>query len=295
MMSANLSIELLRSFVAVVEMGSIQKATERIFLTQSALSLQIKRLEDLVGRPLFRRDGGRGLSITSVGTELLEYARQILALNDRALAALRADPEELLRLGVVQAFSESLLPQILRRFHAIHPGIRLEIRVAGTSDLLRALQSNQLDIAVGVSSQPDHSTIGHTPTCWLGKPALVKQDVVPLIALPEPCPFRRIALQALHDSDMKYRIALEVPDLASLQAALQAEMGVTCRPSSLSGVEHADVILPPLLPQLPQIHYTLHHTVPKKSSGWTFVEMLQQAFVAPRGGKGRSPVRRLTA
>lgn len=277
---ANLSIELLKSFVAVVEKGSIQKATEQIFLTQSALSQQIRRLEDIVQRPLFYREVNRKLTITPAGEELLAYARQLLALNDEAIAAVRGIGDAPLRVGVVQDFSEGMLPDILRRYREIHPDSRLEIRVAGSDALLQALELNQLDIALSVSSQPDDANIvGSRPTRWLGDPELATQKIVPIVVMGGSCPYRKIALQTLKRVHRQHFIAAEVQDLASLHAAVQAKLAVTCRPQSFARQEEAPVIEPPLLPPLPEIYYVLHHRVTEDQPGWTLKEMMRTSFI----------------
>ena len=114
-MATNLPTELLRSFVAIVDSGSMLKATERVFVTQSALSLQMKRLEETVLTPLFHRDGRR-LTLTPAGQALLVHAREILALNDRAVVALTGDAlVGPVRVGLVQDFAETLLSGVLAR------------------------------------------------------------------------------------------------------------------------------------------------------------------------------------
>src|SRR6185436_19517731 len=115
-MVTNLPTELLRSFVAIVDSGSMLRATERVFVTQSALSLQMKRLEETVQASLFQREGRR-LALTPAGQTLITYAREILATNDRAVSALNGDAlSGPARIGLVQDFAETLLPGVLARF-----------------------------------------------------------------------------------------------------------------------------------------------------------------------------------
>jgi DNA-binding transcriptional LysR family regulator len=275
----NLSIGLLRSFVAVVEMGSLQKATERIFLTQSALSQQIRRLEEIAQRPLFHRETNRRLTITPAGEQLLAYAREMLALNDRAISAVREERVAPLRVGVVQAFAESKLPDILQRFQARYSNVHLEIRVAGTKDLFKAFDDKNLDVVLGVSSESDQAgTVGQTPTFWLGDPDLAQRETVPLAVLGDGCPFRKIAFQALKRAGISYCIAAEVQDLASLHVAVQAKLAITCRPQPLSGLAGGTIIEPPMLPDLPPIHYVLQQAVDQDPAGRELVEMFRTAF-----------------
>src|SRR3954466_516766 len=150
-MVVNLPTELLRSFTAIVDAGSMLRATERVFVTQSALSLQMKRLEDLVQRPLFQREG-RKLTLTPVGKSLLSHAREILDANDRAVQALNGDvlagPA---RIGVVEDFAEALLSGVLAEFSEENPDTNVQVRVAGSADLLELMQSGQLDVLLCLS------------------------------------------------------------------------------------------------------------------------------------------------
>lgn len=259
-MTLNLPIELLRSFVAVVEQGSITRATERIFLSQSALSLQIKRLEEILQRPLFERDGKK-LVINAAGTELLAHAREILAANDRAVAALiDGGARQALRFGVVQDFADSTLPSILKRFSAEHPGVRLDIRMTGSTELIRAYRDRQLDIVLCLSLHDDDHAIARGGVHWIGAPELAEQAELPLVLLPEPYAYRTLALQALERDRRRYRIVVESPNVDGLRAALEAGLGVTARtldflPPSLA----ARMDIARGLPTLPDIRYVLYH------------------------------------
>src|SRR5580658_8377958 len=146
MMLVNLPTELLRSFAAIVDAGSMLRATGRVFVTQSALSLQMKRLEDLVQTSLFQREGRR-LSLTPAGQSLLSHAREILDANDRAVTALSGDvlagPA---RIGMMQDFAEALLGGVLVRFAQLNPETQVQVRVGDTAELLDLMQSGQLDV-----------------------------------------------------------------------------------------------------------------------------------------------------
>ena len=138
-MAVNLPMELLRSFVAIIDTGSMLQATERVFLTQSALSLQMRRLEELVRQPLFNRRGRR-LRLTPAGERLLRTARDILALNDQVLAALQGQAlSGSVRLGMNQDFAEIFLPGVLNEFITSYPEIQMQVRVGGSQELLDLL------------------------------------------------------------------------------------------------------------------------------------------------------------
>lgn len=250
-MPVNLPTNLLRSFVAIVDTGSMLGATEQVFVTQSALSLQIKRLEEMVQRPLFVRDWRR-LSLTPAGDLLLEYARRVLRLHDEAVAAVSAGAfVGPVRVGMVQDFADALLSGVLARFAALHPASQIYARVAGTAELQRLLERNQLDVIVGFSAADHPAAARCAPMAWYGEPELLGSDVVPLAVLESPCRFRDAAVAALEAAGRRYRIAVETPNLSTLRAAVQARLGVTCR-TELFGTELA--ALPPgALPALPPV------------------------------------------
>src|SRR5262249_22541844 len=134
-MTINLPTELLRSFVAVAETGSMNRAAARVCITQSCLSLQMRRLADIAEVAIFTRHRC-GLLLTYAGEELLVYARGILELNDRALASIgRAELVGPVRVGMVQDFAEPLLSGALVRFLARYPDVQLQVRVANTAAL----------------------------------------------------------------------------------------------------------------------------------------------------------------
>ncbi|MCA1972256.1 MAG: LysR family transcriptional regulator, partial [Caenispirillum sp.] len=142
--------DLLRTFVAVVDDGGMSAAGLRVGRSQSAVSLQVKRLEELVGAALFRRDS-RDLALTPAGDTLLPYARRLLALNEQALTALApARLTGVVRLGVVQDFAETALAGVLARFAEAHPNVALETRVGSSSALRDAVAHVGLDVCLAV-------------------------------------------------------------------------------------------------------------------------------------------------
>ena len=237
-MVVNLPTDLLRSFAAIVDAGSMLRATERVFVTQSALSLQMKRLEDLVQTQLFAR-AGRRLTLTPAGQSMLTHAREILAANDRAVTALNGDvlagPA---RIGFVQDFAETLLSGVLARFVRLNPETQLQVRVGNSTELFDLLHAGQMDVVLGISAQDDPAAVRTAPMKWLGKAALRRQEVLPLAMLEPPCRFRDAALAALEQAGRPHRIVLETPSLAALRAAVDSGLGLTCRTTSFHG--HGD-------------------------------------------------------
>lgn len=254
-MVVNLPTELLRSFAAIVDAGSMLRATERVFVTQSALSLQMKRLEDLVQTPLFKRDGRR-LTLTPAGQSMLSHAREILAANDRAVSALNGDvlagPA---RIGFVQDFAESLLSGVLARFTQLNPETQLQVRVGGSVELLDLMQADQMDVLLCMSAQDDPAAVRTAPMVWLGNADLARQEVLPLAVLERPCRFRDAALAALDQAGRPHRIVLETPSLAALRAAVESGLGLTCRTTHFMD---AAIDAEEGLPALPHVAYVRH-------------------------------------
>lgn len=228
-MVTNLPTELLRSFVAIVDSGSMLRATEKVFVTQSALSLQMKRLEETVLTPLFHREGRR-LILTPAGQALLPRAREILALNDKAVVALTGDAlAGPARVGLVQDFAETLLSGVLARFASLNPDTQLHVRVAGSPELLGLLEADRLDVVLCMGAADDPRAVQVTPMVWHGEAALAESAVLPIAILETPCRFRDAALAALERDGRPYRVAMETPSLSALRAAVQAGLAVTCR------------------------------------------------------------------
>ncbi|WP_242126286.1 LysR substrate-binding domain-containing protein [Sphingobium sp. Sx8-8] len=228
-MPVNLPTNLLRSFVAIVDTGSMLNASEQVFVTQSALSLQIKRLEELVQQTLFLREGRR-LNLTAAGEVLLDYARRVLLLHDEAVAAVSAGrfagPA---RIGMVQDFADTLLSGLLSRFSELHPDAQIYARVAGTAELQNLLERRELDIVLGFAAPNDPHAVTVAPMSWYGESLLAEREVIPLAVLEEPCRFREAAIRALEDAGLQWRITVETPNLATLKAAVSAGLGITCR------------------------------------------------------------------
>lgn len=250
-MAVNLPTNMLRSFVAIVDAGSMLNAAERVFVTQSALSLQIKRLEELVQKPLFHREGRR-LALTAAGELLLGYARRLLVLHDEALAAVTAGQfAGPVRVGMVQDFADLLLSGLLARFSELHADAQIFARVAGTAELQEMLARGQLDLLIGYAAPGDAQAVRTAPSVWFGDDALTLKAELPLVVLEKPCRFREAAIAALDAAGRPWRIAVETPNLSTLRAAIASGLGV----SSRTGLFLRDLpaVTPGLLPPLPDV------------------------------------------
>lgn len=227
----DLDLDLLRCFVLVAESRGFTAAGEALGLTQSAVSLRIKRLEEIVRRRLFRRTS-RAVELTREGETLLGYARRLLALNDEAVRRLIAPAVAgRLRLGVADHFIPRSLAPILARFARTYPDVRLEVEV-GRSHELRAKQADgRLDLVLG--KRREGETVGipiWTETVvWAAAPDWVAPPdrPLPLALLPEGCLFRERALAALARAGLAHEPVFTCDSLLGLAAAAQAGFALT--------------------------------------------------------------------
>jgi DNA-binding transcriptional LysR family regulator len=277
-MAVNLPTNMLRSFVAIVDTGSMLNASEQVFVTQSALSLQIKRLEELIQQPLFLREGRR-LELTAVGDLMLGYARRVLALHDEALTAISAGRfSGPVRIGMVQDFADLLLTGLLARFAELHPDAQIFARVAGTAELQEMLERGQLDVVIGYSGPADPHAIRTAPTHWLGDETLIAKTALPLAVLEKPCRFREAAIAALEAAGRPWRIAIETPNLSTLRAAVTAGLGLTCRTDIF--MRDLPTIIDPRLPALPDVSCIL---LTREQGGEAVTHLVELAGEAIRG------------
>jgi DNA-binding transcriptional LysR family regulator len=243
MSQTNFDVAALRSFVTGMELGSFAKAADRVGRSTSAVSAQIRKLEEQVGAPLFRK-AGRGLGLTDAGEVMLRYARRLVELNDESIVASRGtDLEGWVRLGLQEDFAESLLPGVLGRFARAHPKVRIEARVARNAELTDRLDAGELDLAlvwddVSLAIQARRAAganveVAKPPLHWIGSDALQwtpeSGEPLPLALFDGACMLCSLATDALDRAGIAWRVALTSPSLAGLWAAAAAGLGVTVR------------------------------------------------------------------
>ena len=252
-MLPDLPSPLLRSFVAVVDCGSLAAAAARVGRSESALSLQMSRLEDIVGKPLFDRDG-RALRINQVGSNLLAHSRAILGYIDVARAQLEPSATLPARIGIVQDFVDQVLRLTLKDLRTEDPKVSFEIVIGSTTELLQALGEDRIDTALCAGELPGTELISVFPMAWFGQENLLDEDVVPLLSITPPCPFLTAAQHALDAIGRPWRIAMTTPSLDGLRAATSAGLGIACR--TATGIE-LPALNDPRLPILPKICYSV--------------------------------------
>ena len=248
-----LDLLLLRSFVAVIDCGSIQLAAARVGRSQSAVSMQIRRLEEDVGRPLFQREG-RNLRPNPAGEDLLLHARRLLRLSDEALASLR-HPEAagVVRLGMPEDYAAHLLAPTLARFAREFPLAEIELTFDSSPALLRLGEAGKLDLAL-VTREPRQpfAVLRRERFVWAAAPdhGAWLRDPLPVALFEAGDIARRLAVEALQAADRRYRVVSSSHSLLGLIAVAQAGLAVvglaeSCLPPGLVRVGEAEG-LPPL-------------------------------------------------
>ncbi len=225
-------LELLRSFVSVVDAGGFTRAGERVHRTQSTVSQQIKRLEEDVGQPLLNRTG-KDVTPTEAGERLLSYARRLLSLAEEARDVMaRPGHEGAVRLGIPEDFAAYRLTKLLAAFSRSQPGLRLDVRADQSVYLRRDLERGEIDLALlkrdanetgGIASWPERV---HWVTSK-AHPIDSKIASVPLIGFPTGCLYRARAIHAIESSGRAWHMAYTSSSLAGIQAAVAAGLGLS--------------------------------------------------------------------
>jgi DNA-binding transcriptional LysR family regulator len=227
-----LDLELLRSFVSVVDSGGFTRAGERVHRTQSTVSQQIKRLEDDLGQPLLNRTA-KDVTPTEAGERLLSYARRLLSLAEEARDVLsRPGNEGAIRLGVPEDFAAYRLTKLLASFSRSRPGLRLDVRVDQSTYLRRDLERGELDLALFKRGAGEKGGIAVWPerVHWVtSKTHPIDAEIrsVPLIGFPNGCLYRARAIHAIESAGRAWHMAYTSSSLTGIQAAVAAGLGLS--------------------------------------------------------------------
>ncbi len=231
----SLDPDFLRSFLAICETGSYGAAAERVHKTQSTVSAQMKRLEEILGVSLFEKTGRRN-ALSPAGLRLLEYARPILRLNDETLSAFRPPAVSgTVRIGISDDYAQAFLPPVLSRFTRTHPAVDLEIVTGDSSDLVNRADDDSYD-AVLVSSCAqvgDIETLRTDSLHWIGSENVshLQDECLPLALWGEGCSWRAKALAALAAAERSWRLAYTTSNAPLLLSTVRDGIGVTVGPS----------------------------------------------------------------
>lgn len=273
--------DLLRAFVAIAESGSFTAAAGRVHRTQSAVSMQIKRLEEQLGRELFDRDG-RGVTLTRDGELLLGHARRILRAHQEAVASFDADVlEGGVTVGAPEDYVSSFLPRILCRFAETHPKAHVDVVCEPSPDLLAKVDDGRVDLAIVTQGSGEIGGIllRREPLVWMvsQRHCVHQIDPLPLALFRQDCVFRRWATEGLAACGREARIAYTSVSIAGIYAALDAGLAVAalCRSNLRPGLRilrEADGF-----PALPEIGIVLKRADGADSA---LVDRLQEHIVA---------------
>lgn len=249
----NLDITTLRSFVAVADYGGVTKAAGFLHLTQSAVSMQLKRLEELMGLDLLDRSG-RGIALTPAGEQLLGYARRMVALNDEVIARLtdQAFEGEVL-LGVPHDIVYPVIPRAMQRFNAVYPRVNVNLVTSNTRQLKADFAQGTFDLILTTEAGASEGgeTIHRMPLRWVGARNGSAWRQRPLrIGFCRNCIFRSASIASLEDAGIVWEMALDSDSDRTVEATVSADLAVTVllegtQPEHQELIEHGDT-LPPL-------------------------------------------------
>lgn len=253
--------DLLRTFVAFVDAGSLARAATVVGRSASAVTAQMQRLEEIVGEPLLAV-AGRGRALTPAGQEFVTHARRILDANREAWLSLKgARADGRVVLGATQDFAESTLPALMRTFARTYPRVRMELRIGRSYELTKALEEGSADVVVTMRQDTHSSEVGvlYEPMLWLGAADchVAAHSELPLALLDPPCGFRAAAIAALDAASRPYRIAATSASLSGLRAAITAGIAATVRTTRWMKDGIVDLSTSMDLPTLPEAVFSV--------------------------------------
>lgn len=272
-------LDALRSFVLGVDFGSFARAADRVGRSPSAVSAQLRKLEEQIGAPILKKSG-RSLVLTPTGELFLGYARRLVALNDEAAFAVRGrELSGSVRLGLQEDFGEHLLSRLLGDFARAHPQVTVEVHLVPNTELLRRMGEGGLDLALAWDTGavlPHGSDLGSLPLCWIGPAEPLPQaagQALPLVVFEAPCLMRSAATAALDAAGLPWRVAVASQSLVGVWTAVGVGLGLTVRtrvglPAGLQVRED--------LPPLPTVGLKLYRAAERQSAA---VERLGEILV----------------
>lgn len=234
-----LELDLLKTIVAIAETGNFSAAAEVVHRTPSAVSMQVKRIEELLGRPIFNRDS-RSVQLTNEGELLLEHGRRMLALNkDIVTRFMSPDVAGVVRLGATDDVAERFLPDLLRRFSQIQCCVTVDVVVDNSTVLEKRIRDDEMDLVL-VTCNPykplpkDMELIHREKLAWAGAKNGVayEQSPLPISVWEEGCSWRNAGLTSLINSDKDYRVAFMSAHISGQRAAILADLAVAPIPVS---------------------------------------------------------------
>lgn len=225
----------LRSFVAVVEEGGFSAAARRINRSQSAISLQIAKLEERLDAKLLERSS-RSVSLTTAGESFLSYARRIIELSDEAILAVTApDEKTLLRVGFAEYLAPQHLPSLLARFRRAHPNCDLSLMLGMGIDLIPSLEEGKLDLVFAGPEAENGELLWEEELVWTGPANFTSAEdgeAVDLVLMHPPCSYRQIAFDSLTKIGKPWKLSIEANSVQAVLSAIRANLGISVLPHS---------------------------------------------------------------
>jgi DNA-binding transcriptional LysR family regulator len=278
----NLDVAILRSFVAVAESGGVTRAAGFLHLTQSAVSMQLIRLEEMLGVELLDRTG-RKVALTASGEQLLVYARRMLALNDEVIGRLTDQAYEgEIVLGVPHDIVYPAIPQVLKQFNAAFPRVKVQLESSNTVGLKSQFSRGECDVILTTETEVDSGaeTLCRKPLVWIGAPGGSAWRQKPLkLAFGRHCTFRPRVIDALDAAGMEWDVTVETDSDRTIEATVSADLAVNTmiegtEPPHLERITHGG-----LLPSLPEQLINLYGAQATQTVFHeTLVNLLRQTF-----------------
>lgn len=239
----------LRAMVAIVDEGSFSAAAKKVGRSQSAVSLQISKLENRIQAKLFKRTS-RMVRMTEVGEKFTAYARRILDLADEAMTSISApDIQEILRIGFAEYLVPKHLHKLLARFKLAHPEVELKLNLGSCPALYQDMTEGNLDIVVAGPEFEGGQLLFKEPLVWVGPKDYQPKASVPLIFMPPPCSYRKAAYDCLATENFRFEVAMESNSINGVRSAVEAGLGVSV--IARSAVTDNLYILEDIYPRLP--------------------------------------------
>ena len=260
-MIRNLDLTAVRSFVTVAETGGVTKAAGQLHLTQSAVSMQLKRLEEALGQPLLVRSG-RGVRLSHQGEQLLGYGRRILALNDEVWSRMTdAQFEGEVSFGVPADIVYPHVPGVLKRFAQNYPRVKVQLISSYTAHLKGLLASGQVDLILTTehAMDPGGEVLESVPLIWVGAADGQAWEDRPLrLAFESESIFRQAAQRALSDAGVEWEIAVTSDSARTIEASVSADLAVHTELEGASSPRMLPIAHNGALPELPMFNINMY-------------------------------------
>lgn len=269
----------IQCFIAAAEGGSFTKAAERVGRTQSAVSQQVAKLENLFGKNFFKR--GKSLELTNDGEVFLKYAKQIFSLHRETIDHFKEpNLKGEVRFGMPDTFASVFLYEVLSDFISVHPNVSLHIECDLTLNLYENFKKNKLDLVLLKMECPKDSRFGielsSEKLCWVGNQKLLKsQKILPLVLSPKPCVYRKVAIETLEKNNIKWRVAFLSHSHYGITAAVKAGLGIAILPQKMVPKD-LNIIRSDSLPKLSNSHISLLKNTDKNPAINSFEEFVMK-------------------